>query len=172
MSPQELEKVIDSARRHAAWLLRGERAGHSLQPTALVHEAFLRSRTILDDPVTSPIQFRLALAREMRRVLIDHARRRGALKRGGGEQVAISLDADLGAGSDDLIEVLVLERALSRLAELDPGAADLVVLRFYGGLTEYEVAAHFGKSRGWAQKQWKWVRTWLRRELEGGGAKA
>lgn len=165
MDSQELAELLHGLRRHAAWLLSGERAGHSLQPTALLHEAYLRIKDDLKLDTASPMSVRIALIREMRRVLVDHARRRGAVKRGGKGLIAVSLDDEVVVDHPSIVGVILIESALSKMAAEDARAADLVVLRIYGGLTEKELAAHFRLSRAWVQGKWAWARDWLRQEL-------
>jgi RNA polymerase sigma factor (TIGR02999 family) len=150
-------------------------AGHTLQPTALVHEAWLRLCDQHDAQWESRAQFFAIAAQVMRRVLVDHARTRRAVKRGGGA-VQVSLgDAErtaaLGAGSADAtsldaVDVLALDDALARLAALDPEKARLVDLRYFAGLSIPEVAAVLGVSPATVGREWAVARMWLRRERE------
>ena len=154
--------------RHA---LRREGVGHTLQPTALVHEAFLRLVDQRRARWESRTQFFAVAAQVMRRVLVDHARTRLAAKRGGGAQ-PVTL-ADVGAdaeravagGSAD-VDVLALDAALGRLTTLDPTKARLVELRYFAGLSIAETAAALGVSASTVDREWAITRRWLRRELE------
>jgi RNA polymerase sigma factor (TIGR02999 family) len=166
--------VYEELRRQARQVLGREEAGHTLQPTALVHEAWLRLCDQHDARWESRAQFFAIAAQVMRRVLVDHARTRRAVKRGGGA-VQVSLgDAEraaaLGAGSDatslDAVDVLALDGALARLAALDPEKARLVDLRYFAGLSIPEVAAVLGVSPATVGREWAVARMWLRRELE------
>lgn len=167
--------VYEELRRQARQALGREGAGHTLQATALVHEAWLRLCDQHDARWESRAQFFAIAAQVMRRVLVDHARTRRALKRGGGA-VQVSLgDADragpaLGSGIDgttlDAVDVLALDDALARLAALDPEKARLVDLRYFAGLSIPEVAAVLGVSPATVGREWAVARMWLRRELE------
>lgn len=167
--------VYEELRRQARQALGREGAGHTLQATALVHEAWLRLCDQHDAQWESRAQFFAIAAQVMRRVLVDHARTRRALKRGGGA-VQVSLgDAEnaaaLGAGSADasslhVVDVLALNDALARLAALDPEKARLVDLRYFAGLSIPEVAAVLAVSPATVGREWAVARMWLRRELE------
>lgn len=154
-------------RRIAARLLRNERIDHSLQATALVHEAYLKVQAWSGLADLPSLERKAVLARAMRRALVDHARNRNALKRGGPNRgLRVSLDEAFTNDDDPhWVEVLELDMLLRRLEEFDAKAARIVELRFYGGLTEAEVADHFGHTQRWAQKKWAWTRGWLRKEL-------
>jgi RNA polymerase sigma factor (TIGR02999 family) len=145
--------------------LRREAIGHTLQPTALVHEAYLRLVDQERVPASSRSQFFGIAARVMRQILVDHARTRSAAKRGGaGEPVTLTESAavmDLPA-----VEVLAVHEALERLELLDPGQARLVELRYFAGFTIAETAAALGISPATAKRDWVVVSAWLRRELE------
>jgi len=160
--------VYDELRRQAGLVLRREREGHTLQPTALVHEAWLRLGNQHDARWESRTQFFAVAAQMMRRVLVDHARTRQALKRGDGAvQVSLS-DAGRPAetSSLDIVDVLALDEALARLAEFDPQKARLVDLRYFAGLSIPEAAAALGVSLATVGREWAIARMWLRRELE------
>jgi RNA polymerase sigma factor (TIGR02999 family) len=169
-SPQASEPLVQlvyaELRRQARLALRREGVGHTLQPTALVHEAWLR----LDDQHAarweSRTQFFAIAAQMMRRVLLDHARSRHALKRGaGGVQISLSgLRAE--ASPLDAVDVIALNDALERLAVLDPQKARLVDLRYFAGLSIPEAAAVLGISTATVTREWAVARMWLRRELE------
>lgn len=154
--------------------LSGERAGHTLQATALVHEAYMRLVGPNQTPWESRAHFFGAAAQAVRRILIDHARAKGSLKRGGGgERVALSDVAEL-AREDDTrgaADLLALDEALRRLETLDPHKARVVELRFFGGLTADQTAAAMGVSPSTVARDWQFARAWLHREL-GGDARA
>jgi RNA polymerase sigma-70 factor (ECF subfamily) len=160
-------------RRQARRALRREQAGHTLQATALVHEAFLRLVDQRGMHWESRTQFLAVAARAMRRILVDHARTRLAAKRGGGaRQVTLSgvdVASGEGAGIDAPggVDVLALDEALGRLAEIDPDKARLVELRYFAGMSIPEAAAALGVSQATVGRQWAVARLWLRRELEG-----
>jgi RNA polymerase sigma factor (TIGR02999 family) len=162
--------VYAELRRQAALVLRREGQGHTLQPTALVHEAWLRLSGQADAQWESRSQFFAVAAQMMRRVLLDHARARRALKRGGGEG-RISL-GDAGSAAEepgpplDAVDVIALDDALARLAVLDPQKARLVELRYFAGLSIPEAAAVLGVSQATVGREWAIARMWLRRQLE------
>ena len=156
--------VHDDLRTIAARLLRHEAPGHTLQPTDLVHEAYLR---LAGGPSAHPgdrAHFLAIAARAMRHLLVDHARRRRAAKRGGGaspvritnEQVGVDLSFD---------ELLALDDALDRLGALDPRLRQVVECRFFGGLTEPETAEALGVTTRTVQRDWARARAWLYGEL-------
>ena len=168
--------VYAELRRQARLALRREGEGHTLQPTALVHEAWLRLGDQHDVRWESRTQFFAIAAQVMRRVLLDHARTRHALKRGGGG-VQVSLagaDRSLAepgspaaeGSSLDAVELIALNDALERLALLDPQKARLVELRYFAGLSIPEAAAALGVSTATVGREWAIARMWLRRELE------
>jgi RNA polymerase sigma factor (TIGR02999 family) len=158
--------VYDELRRQARRALRREGAGHTLQATALVHEAWLRLDGQHDARWESRTQFLAVAAQMMRRVLVDHARTRRALKRGGGgTQVTLGDAARMPAAHDE-VDVLALDDALARLATLDPRKARLVELRYFAGLSIPEAAAALGVSQATVGREWTVARMWLRRELE------
>jgi len=167
--------VYAELRRQAGIALRREGAGHTLQPTALVHEAWLRLGDQHDARWESRTQFFAIAAQTMRRVLLDHARTRHALKRGGGAvQVTLGgADREARPGvrpveetSLDAVDVIALDDALARLAELDPQKARLVDLRYFAGLSIPEAAEVLGVSTATVGREWAVARMWLRRELE------
>ena len=162
-----LPAVYDELRRQAARAMRREPDGSTLQPTALVHEAYLR---LVDQraPWHSRAQFFGVAAQAMRRVLVDHARARHAAKRGGGAPQITLGDAAAqqpGAAADSAADVLALHDALTRLAALDPDQARLVELRYFAGLTIEETAAALGSSPATVKREWAVARAWLHREL-------
>jgi RNA polymerase sigma-70 factor (ECF subfamily) len=158
--------VYAELRRQASRALRREGEGHTLQATALVHEAWLRLDGQHDARWESRTQFLAVAAQMMRRVLVDHARTRRALKRGGGGTHVTLGDANLAAASPDEVDVLALDDALARLAELDPRKARLVELRYFAGMSIPEAATALGVSQATVGREWAVARMWLRRELE------
>ena len=165
---QLLPAVYAELRRQAARALRREDAGHTLQPTALVHEAYLRLVDQRRVEWHNRVQFLGVAANAMRRVLVDHARGRHAAKRGGGAAPLTLADADVpDAGSPGVagVDVLAVHAALERLAALDPDQARLVELRYFGGLNIVETAEALGVSPATVKREWAIARSWLRREL-------
>ena len=158
-----LPLIYADLRRIAVRQLRHERGGHTLQPTALVHEAYLRlveQRAVAwQDRAT----FFGVAALVMRRVLVDHARRQAAKKRGDGAQ-RVPLE-DIATTSPSQISVLALDHALGRLEKIDPGLAQIVELRAFGGLTIDEAAHVLNVSASTAKREWRTARAWLVREL-------
>jgi RNA polymerase sigma-70 factor, ECF subfamily len=158
--------VYQELRRLAASYLRREQPGQTLQPTALVHEAYLR--LLKDDPERwqNRAHFCAIAAHSMRQILIERARARGALKRGG-RRPRVTLDEALVAGGERSIDLVALDEALERLAAFDPEQARLVELRFFGGLTVEETAEALEISPATVKRHWTVARAWLARELEG-----
>ena len=165
-APQaHLAELYDDLRAMAADLMRRERNDHTYQPTALVHEAYLRfagDRRFED--IDRQVILRNA-ARVMREVLVDHARRKKALKRGGAFERS-PLDTGCLAYEENVVDLLAVDEALGRLGRLDPEAAGIVELRFFGGLTEQEVADVLGVSPRTVRRGWRAARIWLARELQ------
>ena len=157
--------VYAELRRQARRILRREGEGHTLQATALVHEAWLRLDGQHDARWENRTQFLAVAAQMMRRVLVDHARTRRARKRGGGATQVTLGDANQVAAPDN-VDVLALDDALARLATLDPRKAQLVELRYFAGLSIPEAAAVLGVSPATVGREWVVARMWLRRELE------
>lgn len=171
--PAEAAVLYRELRRLAAGLLGQESPGHTLQPTALVHEAFLRmARDAGSGGAMNSLGAMGIAMRVMRQVLVDHARRKNAVKRGGG-RAAFSLDerevAEKG-DSEDSVDILALNEALERFEKLDPRAAQVVQLRFFAGMTVPEVARVLGICVSTAEDEWRVSKAWLARELRGGGA--
>jgi len=156
-----LPLVYDTLRDLAARHLRRERPDHLLQPTALVHEVFMR---LVDQTRVSwqgRTHFLAVAAQAMRRVLIDHARGRKRLRRGGGRPV-VALDDEHAVPAVSEDDVLVIHDALDELARLDPRQAQVVELRFFAGMTVEEVAAELGLSKRTVEDDWTHAKAWLR----------
>jgi len=161
-----LDSVYDELRRLAAYQLNRERPNHTLQATALVHEAYLRLAVQDKSKWSGRVHFISMASEMMRRVLVDYAREHLREKRGGGlEKLSLSEAAELVGGRS--VELLDLDRALGRLAEIDPRKAKLVELRYFGGLTTEEAAESIGISVATAERDWKFSRAFLIRELGG-----
>ena len=159
-----LPLVYDELRRLAAAYLRRERPGQTIQPTALVHEAYLRLLKDKPDRWQNRAHFCAIAAHSMRQILIERARARGALKRGG-VQARVTLDEGLLAADSPPIDILALDEALERLEAIDPEQARLVELRFFGGLTIEETAEAMNISAATVKRHWTIARAWLAREL-------
>jgi RNA polymerase sigma factor (TIGR02999 family) len=157
--------VYQELRRLAANYIRRERPGQTLQPTALVHEAYLRLMKDRPDRWQNRAHFCAIAAHSMRQILIERARARAALKRGGA-QPRVTLNEALVAGGDQSFDLLELDVALEKLAALDPEQARLVELRFFGGLTVEETADAMSISPATVKRHWAIARAWLARELE------
>lgn len=157
--------VYPELRRIARARLRRERRGHILQTTALINEAYLRLVDQTRTPWESRSHFFAICARMMRRILVDHARRRQAEKRGGDLQRVTFDDEVASAGGDAAVDVVVLDRALEGLAELDPRQARIVELRYFGGMTIEETATAVGVSPATVKRDWATARAWLRRKI-------
>jgi RNA polymerase sigma factor (TIGR02999 family) len=160
-----LPLVYDELRRLAASKLAHERPGQTLDATALVHEAYLR---LVDQQRVSwqgRAHFFGLAAQAMRRILVDHARRRKAAKRGYQHAVTLDDDTPVGAAEPPPDEILAVDEALERLAALDPRQARLVELRYFAGFTIEEAAELLGVSPATAKRDWAMARAWLQREL-------
>lgn len=158
-----LPLVYDELKALAAGYLRAERAEHTLQTTGLVHEAYLR---LVDQRRTTwqnRAHFFGIAAQAMRRILVDHARRRRARKRDGG--IPVTLDDNLGGPSNDAEELLAVDAALARLQTLDPRQARLVELRYFAGFTIEETAEALQISPATVKRDWLSAKAWLQREL-------
>jgi RNA polymerase sigma factor (TIGR02999 family) len=167
-----LPLVYDELRQLAAVRMAAEAPDQTLQPTALVHEAYLRLVGPADGAKWDHRgHFFAAAAEAMRRILVDHARRKAADRHGGG-RARIDLDPDLAPARETREDLIALDEALDRLAAQDPIKAELVKLRYFAGLTLPEAAAALGLSERTAGRQWAFARAWLRREVEGTGDKS
>ena len=169
--PQAAEELLPlvyaELRRIAAYKMAQESAGHTLQPTALVHEAWLRMIGDGNEQFAGRAHFFAVAAEAMRRILVESARRKRSLKRGAGARRE-ELDEShlvLAAPSEEL---LAIDEALDRLAAEDPQSADLVKLRYFVGMTMEEAATALGLPLRTAERLWAYARAWLRREISGG----
>lgn len=160
-----LPAVYQELRRLAAGYIRRERPGQTLQPTALVHEAYLRLMKDRPDRWQNRAHFCAIAAHSMRQILIERARARNAQKRWG-EKARITLEDELVQGGERSIDLLALDEAIERLAALDSDQARIVELRFFGGLTVEETAEAIGVSPATVKRHWTMARAWLARELE------
>ena len=160
--------VYEELRRIAGGQMQREAAGVSLQPTALVHEAYMKLVDESQVGAKGRSYFFGSAARAMRQILIDHARARHAQKRGGGAQ-RVTLAPELAVSDEDTVDVLALEEALEELRALDERQARVVELRFYAGLGVKEVAELIGVSDRTIKTDWQVARAWLRRRLSAGG---
>ena len=161
---QLLPLVYAELRRIAARKLRAERVSHTLQPTALVHEAYLRLVDQRHVDWQDRAHFFGVAAQIMRRILVDHARRHTAAKRGEGVHV-VSIDAARGIAATKEIPLLALDDALERLETLDAELAKIVELRAFGGLTIEETAGVLDVSLSTVKREWRSAKAWLTREL-------
>ena len=156
-----LPLVYDQLRCLAAARMTQECAGHTLQATALVHEAWLRLVKEGERNWENRAVFFAAAAEAMRRILIENARRKSRLKRGGADLVRVALaDSDLAESTPD-DRILMIDEALERLQAQDPEAAKLVVMKFFGGMTNQEVAANLGTTERTVERRWAYAKAWL-----------
>jgi RNA polymerase sigma factor (TIGR02999 family) len=156
--------VYDELRRLAKSYLRRETSGHTLQTTALVHEAYLRLIDQRVDNWQNRAHFFGIAAQLMRRILIDHARSKQAAKRGSGE-TRLSLDEALEVSGKNEAELLALDEALTALAAFDPRQGRIIELRYFGGLSIEETAEVLGLSPATVKREWTTAKAWLYREL-------
>ena len=157
--------VYAELRRLAEHQLRNEPEGHTLSPTALVHEAYMRLIDYTRVEWSGRAHFMAVAAKAMRRILVDHARRRRSVKRGGALR-HISIDSVQLASDEGTDTLLALDEALGRLKELDPRQAQVVECRFFGGMTEEETAEALGISMRTVKRDWAKARSWLYREIQ------
>ncbi len=160
-----LPLVYDELRRIAAAKMAGEPGGQTLQPTALVHEAWLRLGGDEQPTWQNRAPFFGAAAEAMRRILIDRARRRHAVRHGGGQERLDVDDLELPAPSENDGELLAVHEALDQLAQIDAPKAELVKLRYFAGLTIDEAALTLGISPPTAKRWWAFARAWLYQEI-------
>lgn len=161
-----LPRLYEELRQQAAAFLHRERPGHTLQPTALVHEAYLRLRDQRTVDWTNREQFLALAARMMRRILLDHATARGSLKRGG-DVPKVALDEALEVFDRREVSAAALHESLRDLEALDPRQGQIVELRFFGGLTVEETADVLGVSPATVKREWAVAKLWLEREMVG-----
>jgi RNA polymerase sigma factor (TIGR02999 family) len=156
--------VYDDLRKLAAWQLQSERPDHTLQPTALVHEVYLKLAA--QNPVEwqNKAHFFALAAQVMRHILVDYARTRQREKRGGAH-TKITLEDALNLGSPSDPELIALDEALNALAEKDPRKSLIVELRYFGGLSIEETAESLGVSTTTVRREWTMAKAWLRREM-------
>ncbi len=159
-----MEIVYSELRDLAGRYLAKEDPQHTLQPTALVHEAYLKLVNQREAEWQGRSHFRAIGAQAMRRILVDHARTKSRRKRGGHLR-RVPLDAALSISTDRPEDVVALDEALQKLAELDADQAQIVEYRFFGGMTIAEIAEVMGTSKRSVERQWTMIRAWLRREL-------
>lgn len=165
-APADLSRLVyDQLRVIAHARLAQQAPGHTLQTTALVHEAFLKMREHSTIIAGEPARFFCVAAEAMRQILIDHARAKGRLKRGGKRNRRQFADVAELAESNDPTEILALDEALSRLEVEQPRAAQVVKLRFFAGLTLEETAATMQLSERTIKREWQYARAWLFRAL-------
>jgi len=168
--PDALEKLLplvyDELHRQAMGFFGRERAGHTLQPTALVNEVYLRLINQREATWRNRAQFFAIAAQMMRRILVSHARARQAAKRGGAEQ-RITLAEDVAAAPQRDVNLLALDEALKKLETIDLEKSRMVELRFFGGLSVAETAEVMGASPRTIDRQWQTAKAWLYREIAG-----
>ena len=157
--------VYAELRRVAQNQLRLESPGHTLQPTALVHETYLRLVDQQRIQWRNRAQFFAVAAQLIRRILVDHARHRNAAKRGG-MATRLQLDSSIASGAGDIVDAIALDRALKGLEALDPQQARVIELRFYGGLSIEETASALGISPATVNRDWVTAKAWLYRRLQ------
>jgi RNA polymerase sigma-70 factor, ECF subfamily len=161
---EELPRVYEELRAVASNFLRSERPNHTLQPTALVHEAYLRLVDQRKVNWANKPQFMAIAARMMRRILLNHAVSRGRTKRGSGAPL-VSLDAALEVLDEQALSALELNRALQELEALDRRQAHIVEMRFFGGMSVDETAEVLGISAATVKREWAVAKLWLEREM-------
>lgn len=168
--PRAMERlfpiVYEELRQQAKHYLRRERVNHTLQPTALVHEAYMRLAGARGTAIENRIHFFGIASRIMRQILVDHARQHNAEKRGGAAHrfsiQTLDILPDQSAG-----DMLELNEALQRLEQIDQRKCKVVEMRFFGGLSEHEIAEFLGVSEKTVRRDWKFAKLWLFRELSG-----
>lgn len=161
-----LPMLYAELRRMAEGQMRGQRSDHTLQPTALVHEAWMRLVDHDGRDFPSRSHFFALAAKAMRSILVDHARRRGAQKRGG-KADRLPLDDNVALTEEDNQAILDLDNALERLAEFDPELARVVELRFFGGMSSEEAGEALGVSGRTVERSWRTARAWLLSNMTG-----
>jgi len=167
LAPLVYSELRRLARRH----LGRERKGHTLQTTALVHEAYIRLIDQKEVRWQNRAHFFAIAAQMMRRILVDYARARNYAKRGGGAQM-VSLDEAMEVSDERAADMIALDEALVALAELDQRKSRIIELRFFGGLSIEETAEVLGVSPGTVMREWTFAKAWLQREIDKGGPHA
>jgi RNA polymerase sigma factor (TIGR02999 family) len=162
---QLIPLIYNEMRRMAGAYMQRERPGHTLQATALVHEAYMRLAGGQPGPWQNRAHFFAVAAHVMRQVLVDHARRRHSSKRGGENAQKIDIDAEALVGAENTEDVIALDEALDRLAKLDPRQSRLVELRFFAGLDVEQLAEVMGVSPTTIKREWRSAKAWLHGEL-------
>jgi RNA polymerase sigma factor (TIGR02999 family) len=165
VAEQLVPLIYDELRRIAGAQMRRERPGHTLQATAVVHEAYMRLAGDHEIQWQNRAHFFAIAARTMRRVLLDYARQRHAGRRGGEGARKVDIDAELLIGDDRLEDVVALDEVLARLTEMDPEHGRIVELRFFAGLNVEETAEVMGISPSTVKREWRLAKAWLDREL-------
>ena len=160
--------VYGELHRIAAREMRHERKGHTLQTTALVHEAYMRLAGSESLEIQNRGHFFAVASQQMRRILVDHARSSGAQRRGGAA-VKVDLDQLQIAAAERSIDVILLDESLRELERLDPRAAKVVELRYFGGYTDREVVEALGVSLATVRREWEFARSWLFDRMQGKG---
>ena len=166
-SDKLLPLVYDDLRKLAAARMFQESAGHTLQPTALVHEAWLRLGGGQNQSWQNRAHFFSAAAEAMRRILVDHARRKAGLKHGGGQQRLNIDDLNLAETTPDE-KILLVDEALEELERTNPERARVIVLKFFGGLTSKEIAEMMGIGKRSVDRHWECAKAWLFQKLQPG----
>jgi RNA polymerase sigma factor (TIGR02999 family) len=169
ITPQLVEVMYPELRALAARLMRRERQGHTLQPTAIVNEAFLRLVNQGTIEWQDRAHFVGIAARIMRQILVDHARRKRTAKRGSGA-ACLTLDEAMAPAAETVFDLIALDEVLTRFASLDARRAHVAELRVFGGLTAKEIAAELEVSTRTVESDWAVARMWLARELTDGQA--
>jgi RNA polymerase sigma factor (TIGR02999 family) len=162
-----LEEAYEELKAVAGAVFRRERGDHTLQPTALVHEAWMRLAGQRDARWTGKAHFLVVAAEVMRRLLVDHARKRATLRRGGDAE-HLAIDADLLPGPESEVALVDLDDALERLQSLDPERALVVVRRVFGGMTNAEIGQAEGVSERTIERRWRAACAWLAKDLRSG----
>lgn len=160
--------VYEELRHIASRLLQRERSGHTLEATALIHEAWLKLAGEAADVWQGRVHFLRVAARAMRHVLVDHARNRVADKRGGGRR-RVTLDTQLAEVADDAAQLLQVQDGLERLQAIDPWLAQVVEMKFFAGMTMDQIAAALDSSTRTVERAWRSARAWWLTELGEGG---
>jgi len=163
--PRLIPLVYQELRRLAAHFLKEERPGHTLQPTALVHEAYMKLAGQTRAEWQNRAQFMAVAAQVMRRILVDYARQRVASKRGGGEAPLDVTVLEIAGGIEQSEEMLAVDTAVERLNQIDPQQARVVEMRYFGGMSVEETAEAMDISPRTVKREWAMAKAWLRVEI-------